>query len=205
MTRLALLAIMALTACATSRPALSEPAPTNWKRVATPDDLGRLHGWRDAFVKGLAQARAGGNSTAIDREGALLQPDAGLEPVDLPHGQYKCRVIKLGTASGTGPAYAAYPGFDCRLNDEGEVDSFNKMNGSQRPMGLVFDDGPARKIFLGTMMLGDEVRPFDYGVDRDRDIIGAFQRVGPRRWRLLAPYPRYESLIDIIELTPAQP
>jgi len=27
--------------------------------------------------------------------------------------------------------------------------------------------------------------------------------IGERRWRLLLPYPKYESTIDVVELTPA--
>ncbi len=207
MSRAFLIGTLALSACAAPRVALSETPPANWKAVATPADMGRLHGWRDAFVKSLAEARSGGHGSEIDREGALLQPDAMIEPVDLPAGRYKCRVIKLGTPENSAPGltYVAYPSFECQLSEEGEVDGFNKMSGSQRPMGQVFNDGTRRKVFLGTMMLGDETRPFDYGIDRDRDIVGAFQRVGPQRWRLLMPYPRYESLMDVIELTPEQP
>ena len=64
---------------------------------------------------------------------------------------------------------------------------------------IVFD---RRQIFLGTMMLGDETRPMDYGRDSMRDMAGAVERIGPNRWRLILPYPNFESVMDVIELVP---
>ena len=58
-------------------------------------------------------------------------------------------------------------------------------------------------IFLGTMVLGDEKRALEYGRDSARDMAGALERVGERRWRLILPYPRFESMMDVIELVPA--
>ncbi len=198
------LAALGVTGCggATARPAANTTA-TDWRRIVMPADLDRLRKWREAFVKALMQARVGGHGAAVAREGALLDPDAALTPVSLPAGTYRCRVIKLGTRSSGMLPYVSYPPFTCRVNDEGEVAGFAKMNGSQRPVGLMFDDGTARKIFLGTMMLGDETRPFDYGTDPSRDMAGAVQRIGERRWRMILPYPRFESVMDVVELVPA--
>jgi hypothetical protein len=42
-----------------------------------------------------------------------------------------------------------------------------------------------------------------YGRDADRDLAGWVERVGERRWRLILPYPRFESTIDVVELVPA--
>lgn len=208
MRSLSIVTCCTLAACggAVARPAAG-PAPTqvaaDWKRIVMPADMQRLRSWREAFVKALSQARAGGNVAAIAREGALLEPDAALETLALAPGNYRCRVIKLGAGSPGMLAYVSYPSFACRVDDEGEVASFAKVGGSQRPIGLIFNDGPARKIFLGTMMLGDETRPFDYGTDATRDMAGAVQRVGERRWRMILPYPRFESVMDVIELVPA--
>jgi Domain of unknown function (DUF4893) len=199
------LAMLATAACsnATPRPAQTA-APTNWKGIVLPADLSRLRGWRDAFVKGLAEARADGNGDAIAREGALLVPDAAIAPVAFPPGLFRCRVIKLGAGSAGMLAYVSYPAFACRVSQDGGVMRFVKTGGSQRPIGRIFDDSPERKIFLGTLMLGDETRPFNYGDDADRDMAGAVQRIGERRWRLILPSPRFESIIDVIELVPAE-
>jgi hypothetical protein len=52
------------------------------------------------------------------------------------------------------------------------------------------------------MQLGDETRAYQYGIDAERDLAGILERVGDQRWRLVFPYPHFESLLDVIELTP---
>ena len=197
------IACVALGACSGgNRPARPKPVAADWKQVVTRADFDRLHDWRDAFIKGLNAARLGGAAAKVASEGALLQPDAALENVALPAGHYRCRTLKLGS-QGSGPAFVAYPAFDCTVSDEGEVSSFAKTSGSQRPVGLVFSGDLRRQIFLGTLMLGDEKTALEYGRDAERDMAGAIERIGPRRWRLVLPYPRFESLVDVIELVPA--
>jgi hypothetical protein len=181
----------------------AKPVVADWKRVVTEDDLSRLRNWRVAFLKGLDEAKASGQGAKIAREGALLEPDSGLDNIGLTSGRYHCRVIKLGSKVTGVAAFTPYPAFDCLVNDEGEVLSFAKIGGSQRPVGLMFDDGSDRRVFLGTMMFGDESRPLEYGRDASRDMAGAVQRIGTKRWRILLPYPRFESVMDVVELTPA--
>lgn len=201
------LALILLAGCATqvARTEAAGPvrAAPDWRGVATAADRTRIGNWREAFVKGLAAARSGGHAAEIDREGALLAPDAALPNPRPPAGAYRCRVIKLG-ANGTAMAdYTVYPSFDCRIDDEGDLASFSKLTGSQRPVGILFGGADTRLIFLGTMMLGDERRALDYGDDPDRDMAGAVERIGAGRWRLILPYPRFESIMDVIELVPA--
>ena len=52
-------------------------------------------------------------------------------------------------------------------------------------------------------MFGDEIRALGYARDAGRDVAGALERVGPQRWRLILPYPRFESTLDVVELIPA--
>ncbi|MBB5684414.1 DUF4893 domain-containing protein [Sphingobium boeckii] len=183
---------------------IDAPKSANWRLVATDSDRKRIRNWRTAFTTALDQARAAGHDRDILREGVLLDPDAAMAGAEIPAGDYRCRVIKLGAqAAGMGD-YTAYPAFSCKISDEGAVFSFTKLSGSQRPVGLIFDNDGYRKIFLGTMMLGDERRALDYGRDADRDMAGAIEKVGVRRWRLILPYPRFESMMDVIELVPAR-
>lgn len=192
-----------LPACAQARPASASPqAQLDWKRVVTAEDMERIKAWRSAFVKALEDAKARGDGSRIASEGPLLDPDAAMGGAGPAPGEYRCRVIKLGTTSPAMPAYTAYPDFACTIADEGEVMSFSKTGGSQRPVGLIFPGDDRRQIFLGTMMLGDETRPMDYGRDSLRDMAGAVERIGPNRWRLILPYPHFESVMDVIELVP---
>lgn len=196
---------LALSGCGGGeRPPLARGVVTaDWRQVATPGDRSRLHKWRTAFMEAIGAAKAAGRTPEIVREGALFQPDAALPGPDLPSGRYKCRTIKLGSQRGmNGLAYVAYPFFECLIADEGEVASFTKATGSQRPVGLIFSDGERRNVFLGTLMLGDETSAMDYGMDATRDMTGVVERIGDRRWRLVLPYPRFESTLDLIEIVP---
>ncbi len=188
---------------ASKAPKAAPTAPADWRAIAARDDLQRLRTWREAFVDGLAQAQGRGNAAAIASEGALLEPDAALDGADIPPGNYRCRTIKLGTAGGGALAFVAYPAFTCRIASGGGATTLEKLNGSQRPTGRLFAGGVRRLVFLGTLVLGDETRALGYGRDANRDIVGAVERIGPQRWRLVMPYPRFESTIDVMELLPA--
>jgi hypothetical protein len=205
MARLPLLALAALVpvpALAQPTTAPEPPPGQSWRAIASTDDRRRLRDWREAWVDGLAQARASGHDGDIAATGPLLDPDAALDDPAPPPGDYACRVIKLGSQSGT-LAYVAYPPFRCRIRADGESLVFAKLTGSQRPLGRLYADHQRRMIFLGTMQLGDERRAYQYGIDADRDMIGLVERIGERRWRLVIPSPRFESLTDVIELVPA--
>jgi hypothetical protein len=34
-------------------------------------------------------------------------------------------------------------------------------------------------------------------------LAGYIERIGDKRWRLVLPYPRFESLLDVVEIVPA--
>jgi hypothetical protein len=146
--------------------------------------------------------RASGHSADIAREGSLLDPDSAIGG-PIPDGAYRCRVIKVGAKSEGMLDYVAYPYFRCEVRQKGAVQSFAKLNGSQRQVGLVFSNDQLRQVFLGTLMLGDESRAMEYGVDPGRDVAGFVERIGPQRWRLIMPSPNFESQIDVMELVPA--
>ena len=42
-----------------------------------------------------------------------------------------------------------------------------------------------------------------YASDPDRDVAGGVERIDAARWRMILPYPRFESTIDVVELVPA--
>lgn len=173
-----------------------------WQEVATPEDRVRLRDWRSAFTRALEQARAANHGAEIAREGVLLEPDAAVGgPV--PNGDYRCRVIKMGAKSPGMLDYIAYPAFRCRI-EQGKAQRFTKLTGSQRHVGLIYPSDQLRQVFLGTLVLGDETQAYQYGRDLDRDVAGWVERIGENRWRVVLPYPNYESLLDLIELVPEQ-
>jgi len=192
-------AVLAVTACATTQPS---PSAQGWQQLATQTDRQRLRDWRKAFTTALQQARAT-NAVDVTREGRLLDPDAAIGGVPIPDGNYHCRVVKVGAKTEGMLNYVAYPAFRCRI-EAGATQRFTKLTGSQRPVGLVYPADAMRQVFLGTLVLGDETQAYQYGRDEDRDLAAWVERIGDNRWRMLFPYPHYESTLDVIELTPEQ-
>lgn len=176
----------------------------DWRAVATPADRDRMRRWRDAWTDGLAQAQRS-DAAAVAAQGALFAADAALDDPVPPVGAYRCRMFKLGSPGGGGLGFVAYGWFDCRVaaTADGAV-RLSKLTGSQRQAGIVYPAAPTRAAFLGTLMLGDEARAYAYGVDKTRDVAGWVERVAGRRWRVAMPYPAFESVLDVLELVPAE-
>jgi uncharacterized protein DUF4893 len=205
--RVAFLAVALLTisGCAEFRQApgvIAQPA-RDWRAVATESDRLRLREWRSAFVDALRSARSGGHAADVEREGALLDPDAALGG-PIPDGTYRCRVLKVGAKSAGLLNFVSYPNFNCRITQQGVLQNFAKLTGSQRQVGLIFPGDPLRQVFLGTLVLGDEAGAIQYGLDTERDVAGVVEWIGPYRWRLIMPHPHFESQMDVMELVPAQ-
>ena len=200
------LAFVPLAACAAVQapPAVIQQPVRDWRAIATEADRERLREWRASFVQALREARNAGHGDDIVREGALLNPDAALADGPLPNGDYRCRVIKLGAKTPGLLTYIAYPHFNCRIRQERDLQGFAKLTGSQRQVGLIFPNDAFRRVFLGTLVLGDESRAMQYGRDPERDVAGFVERIGPARWRLVMPRPHFESQTDVLELVPAR-
>ena len=175
---------------------------TAYRQVISADDRIRLRDWRSSFEEGLDAARKAGHGGEIDREGALLNPDAALAVPAIPNGMYRCRVIKLGAKAAGSPDYASYAGFICRVRQERTLQRFAKLSGAQRYVGLIFPGDAIRNVFLGTLAFADESRVLQYGQDEQRDVAGYVERIGPNRWRLVMPQPHFESRLDVMELVP---
>lgn len=196
-----LLALAAMGGAATAKP-VEKARAVDWRRVATDADRTKVRNWRDTWLAALTAARAV-DPAGVAAEGALLDPDRALDQAIPPVGTYRCRTVKLGTKNAAVRGFTAFPAFDCRIaDDKGQV-AFAKISGSQRPVGRIYKDGEARGVFLGTLSLGEESGVLKYGRDVNRDMVGLVQRIGPRRWRIAFPDPRFESQLDVIELVPA--
>lgn len=181
---------------------VKEAPETRWRMITTDQDRDRLRNWRKAWVEALPKARRA-VAAAIAEQGPLFEPDQALSRAMPPAGDYKCRTFKLGGQRPEMRDFTAYPWFNCRVGREGELSTFAKLDGSQRPMGKIYTETDTRVIFLGALELGDETIPLTYGQDRKRDMAGYIERVGTARWRLVLPWPAFESQIDVIELVPA--
>ena len=194
----------ALAGCAVSREATTPGMDTshNWRRTATDADRGKLRNWRKAWSEALPLARAA-DASLIDGDPALFDPDRAQTDAMPPAGAYRCRTYKLGGGGTAVSAIVAYDWRPCALVDDGQVRHFRIEGGVQRPDGNLFPDVKARVTFIGTLEVGDDSAPLRYGIDNKRDLIGYAERIGDKRWRLVLPYPAFESKLDVIEIVPA--
>ena len=213
--RLAFAAILALGGCVkptpppvavVAPPVVAPPTKADvWQRVASAADIDRIRRTGQAWTVALTEARGHGFRGAIAAEGALLKPSAALaRPAPTP-GSYSCRLIKLGNTTRKGPVFEKFKPFFCYVEVENNLLTIVKQTGSERPAGRLWeDDNPYRLIYLGSLALGDEQTPRAYGEDAKRDMAGVLERVGPFQWRLVIPWPRGTSKLDVFELTPVE-
>lgn len=181
-----------------------DPIPTAWQDVITSADKDRLARTADAWATALAEARKAGFTADIEAEGALLDPAIALPRPAPPPGPYLCRVVKLGI-QGKSRAFATYKPFACYIEAEGALLTIVKQSGSQRPAGRLWPDTDTRLVFLGAMERDQERAPPAYAADADRDLAGYVERVAPFRWRLVVPWPKLDSKLDVLELIPIPP
>jgi len=199
-----LLCLLALAGCTTIRRSTSmfPNRSHDWRQVATQDDEKRLRDWRKDFIAAVTAARAAGHGGEIDREGALLQSDAAVAGGALANGLYRCRLVRVGAKGPGDLAFAVRGPLTCRVSADGRLQSLVVLGGVQRELGLIFPADAIQQVFLGTLMLPGERRAMQYGADKNRDVAGYVERIGPARWRLVMPAPHFDSLLDVIELTP---
>ncbi|MFM9979099.1 MAG: DUF4893 domain-containing protein [Sphingomonadaceae bacterium] len=216
----ALLAIAAVSGCArqSARPApavatsVSVEAPEtvlskDWKSVIKPADSVRLTTLPAIWATALAEARNDRFSTAVEAEGALLDPDAALVRVAPPPGRYRCRIVRIGQAAArSGPSFARFKPYFCYIEAEGDLLTFVKGTGTKRPGGRLWAESETRLVFLGAVAERDRDPPPPYGADARRDRAGVLERIGEFRWRLTLPgRAPDDARLEMIELIPDTP
>lgn len=214
---LSLFASLALAACASAPPPPPPPPPPaasgeaagsvalrDWRGIVTASDRDRYSRRDAAWSLALQQARRQPGSGDLSGLGDLIDPRAARSSVAPPPGDYRCRTVKLGSQGGEdGLGYVVYGWFACRIEATQRGLKFSKQTGSQRPAGLLFPENDRQMVMLGSLALAEEPPANSYGQRPDRDLIAVLERIGPQRWRLVLPWPQYESNLDLIELVPA--
>lgn len=211
---LALTAVVGVAACASTPPPPPPPPPPSgggsgavlmdWRGVITAADRDRYQRRDAAWTLALQQAGRQRGSGDLNSLGDLIDPQAARPGVSPPPGDYRCRTVKLGSQGGEdGLGYVVYGWFACRIEQTPRGLKFTKLTGSQRPSGLLFPENDRHMLLLGSMALAQEPAANSYGRNPDRDMVAVLERIGEVRWRLVLPWPQYESNLDLIELVPA--
>jgi len=173
-----------------------------WAKQATQSDVVRIEQWRKSLEAGVKEAKRTGHGHEISKRAPLFAVSVGERDLALPDGRYHCSITKLGGKDGGGLPYIAYPKFRCMVTSVGKRLQFTKLTGSQMTSGWIYRTNRATGIYLGTSYYGYEDRAPKYGSDKKRDDAAIVERIGERRWRMIFPDPYYESVVDVMELTP---
>ena len=185
-------------------PSSTAGAQLDWRGVITSADRDRYRRVDAAWTLALQQAKRQPGSGDLNGLGDLISPKAARPGVTPPPGDYRCRTVKLGSQGGEdGLGYVVYGWFACRIEQTPRGLKFSKLTGSQRPSGLFFPEDDRHMVLLGSMALAQETAANSYGRNADRDLVAVLERIGEARWRLVLPWPQYESNLDLIELIPA--
>ena len=199
MRRLACLILLAIVA---GGPVLADPLP--WRRAISDSDRKRLAGLYRAWSVARSQVVAGGAASAWTAEGPLTDAFGTTADPPPPPGRYRCRTLKLGTRTAGMPVWTPTATTPCRIEASGEQLRFIRSGDGQRTGGLLYPDGD-RLVYLGALSLANERSMFVYNADEDRNQVGVLRALGPKRWRLELPFPKWESTLDVVEITPAAP
>ena len=182
--------------------AFSTAALADWQQQAAPGDLQRLSRLTEARAKALDESRRGpgtGDQSAI---AGVMNVSPQRASAQAYVGNWRCRTVKLGGIS----AYVVYGWFNCRISQrDGEL-FLEKLNGSQRTRGYLYEDNGAF-VYLGASSVADEP-PHRYsgngasvgGTATPDDQIGILTMIGAGHARLEMPFPVQESTLDVLEL-----
>jgi hypothetical protein len=171
--------------------------------IVSEDDARRLGRIAEAWTRALGLVRQPQGAGRVTAEGDLLRPDAAEPRAMLPPGSYRCRTFTFRPPARGRPALSIQGPHFCHVGVEGQLMSFTKQTGPQRPGGYLYEDGDTRSIFVGAVAAGRERVPPAYGTQPDRDVVGIVERVGPFRYRLVVPWPRNGAVLEVVELKPA--
>ncbi len=188
--------ILAVTAAAVGISfALPAYATGELDSLITPSDKMRLEKYEETRKAALAQSIKGDEGDLAELNAVITRPAVAFTGQGF-EGEWKCRVLKIGGDLG---ALVVYSWFKCRVTDDGSGLLLEKLTGSQRTKGRIFDDGEKRAIYIGAGFVNNEEAPA-YGRGPQTDQAGYAFRTGPDDWRIEFPAPYFELKLDILEL-----
>ncbi len=175
-------------------------AQADWQSHISPYDADRLAKLEEAKAKALSEAASGPDLGIIH---AVLDPQGVSVSAQALRGSWRCRTIKIG---GMTPD-VVYSWFHCRIREDGEALTFEKISGSQRASGELFPNNSGSWVFLGAFAVKGEKAHIYSGngagagaVATPDDAVGVLEATGPGSARIEFPYPVQESTFDVIEL-----
>ena len=179
----------------------STPVFAGWRDEASPADVERIEQLpqiRQAALDDAQHGQGRGDWHVIPR---VMQPEGRAIPAQALIGNWRCRQLKLGRMS----SYMVYDGwFSCTIRQHNGGLVLQKMNGSQRFMGMLYPENGAW-VYLGAWSAKGEPWHSYSGASASvgasvtpDDQIGLLTGIGDNHLRLEIPSVQ-ESLLDVVE------
>ena len=181
--------------------ALTPAFASDWQSVIAPADAARLQALDEAWAKARSEAEG---SDASDLKIVDALHAAGSQAIGDVTGTWQCRTIKVG--GGFAPL-VRYGWFKCRISRKGGGLFLEKLTGSQRTSGYLFEDGASAHVYLGSWYVqGEQPGVYAQGGEHlgseavQTNHPGRLSRIGAQHLRIEFPYPALESTFDFLEL-----
>jgi hypothetical protein len=177
----------------------------DWRSQATEIDRDKLDRYEDAVTKGMMESRVAGeahggyNDLTSIMEGTLAPAD----PAKL-RGQWNCCTIKAG---GPFAGFVVYGWFRCEVRERDGRLFFEKLTGSQRMSGFLYERDEKSWVLLAAPNEGHSgpIRAYSGpagGITdpqlMDEPAIAALLEDG--RARIVFPWPELESTFNVLEM-----
>ncbi|MBX3445685.1 MAG: DUF4893 domain-containing protein [Parvibaculaceae bacterium] len=199
----ALLSLLAIPAFADGADA-EGPSP-DWRSQATEIDRDKLDRYEDAVTKGMMESRVAGEEHGTYNELTSIM-EGTLAPADPERlkGQWNCRTIKAG---GPFAGFVVYGWFRCDVVEKDGRLFFEKLTGSQRMSGFLYERDEKTWVLLAAPNEGHSGPIRDYsgpegGVTdpqlMDEPAVAALLEDG--RARIVFPWPELESTFNVLEM-----
>lgn len=181
-----------------------QPAPMQeWRTIARAGDEAQVDEWQTSLVTAVLAARENGEGDLYARDPALYSPDVMPDQRSLSAGDYSCASIQIDKGSAPGGGYYAYPPFRCRVTVEDGVRVFEKLTGSQRTRGVIYDAPDVMgDVYLGTAN-NDQTADYEpYGTSVGTSESAVIHSLGDGRFRMIFPGHLNGGSIEILEIRP---
>ena len=173
------LATLAFLASTIAFPVLGDEAAHDWKAQATPHDLDRLERYEDAVTKGMMESRVAGEEHGTYNElvSVMEEETVPADPEKLK-GQWNCRTIKAG---GPFTGFVVYGWFRCEIVEKNGRLFFEKLTGSQRQSGFLYERDEKSWVLLAAPNEGHSGPGRRH--HRSANDRSACHRLAARRWK----------------------
>ena len=197
-------AILVGATAATAQNHSIRPVPMQeWREVARAGDEAQIDEWQASLVTAVLAAQENNKLDLYREDRPLYSPNIDLEQRSIPVGEYSCATINIHKGVRPGRGYYAYQPFSCRVSEQNGVRMFEKLTGSQRTKGILYDAPDViGDVYLGTINNEGTGDYAPYGSTVRGSEGAVIQSLGDGRYRMIFPGNLNGGSINLLEIKP---